>query len=158
MANYNRRQIRLLISFVLGAPAYLIFSLIRNYPINGITWYAFVEYGLTATLAFFAIFELQQVKSTYLNHIVPWSTDAGKRLVIELASSFVITVAVVIGCYAALYMLVWDMGLFAPSIFLYVSLVYFVSICFLAFVNAAPIIQGWKSSILKAEFTPAEFM
>ena len=43
------------------------------------------------------------------------------------------------------------MPLYFPSVALYVSLVFFVSLTFMAFVNVSPIILGWKKSHLLAE-------
>ena len=91
MSNYNRRSIRLLISLLMGMPAYAIFALIRNFPFSSITLYAFVEYGLTASVAFFLVFEIQELKSRYLNKVISWENNVIRRLIIELTSSFLIT-------------------------------------------------------------------
>lgn len=151
MTNYNRRINRFLISLTMGTPSYAIFALIRGFPFADITWYAFLEYGLTATVALFLIFEIQNTKSNYLNKTITWEHRSWKRLWIELSSSFLITTLIVISCYAFLYIIIWDRPLWPPSVFLYMFLNYFVSLCFMVFVNAAPLIASWRSSILKAE-------
>lgn len=151
MHNYNNRKNRLLISFILGTPSYAVFALIRNFPFSNITYYAFLEYGLTASVAFFVIFELQQLQSKYLNVRVPWESQTRFRLAIELVSNLLITSVVTFLAYAFLYSVIWEMKLFLPSIFLYISLVYFVSLSFIAFVNVAPLIANWKASLVKAE-------
>ncbi len=151
LRNYNNVVTRILISLVLGLPSYAVFALIRNFPFSQITTYAYVEYSLTATVAFFLIFEVQNLKSKKLNKYYNWETHPWKRLSIELVSSLMITILVVTACYSFLYLVIWDMSIFPPSIYLYVSLVFFVSLCFMAFVNAAPIITSWKSSLTKAE-------
>lgn len=125
--------------------------MIRNFPFSQITFYAYLHYSLTATIAFFLIFELQNVKSSYLNKSASWEKAPWIRLMYELISSFFITTIVVVSCYSFLYLVLWEMPFFTPSVYLYICLVFFVSLCFSAFVNASPIIANWKNSILKAE-------
>lgn len=151
MGHYNRRITRLAISMTMGLPSYWIFALIRNFPFSQITIYAFFNYGLTASVGFFLIFEAQQIKSNYLNKRLPWEKKALRRVSVELISSLIITAIVVTSCYAFLYLVIWEMPFFLPSVYLYLSLVYFISLCFVAFINAAPIMNGWKSSIIRAE-------
>ncbi len=151
MRSYNRRSIRLAISLTLGLPSYAVFALIRNFPFEQITVYAFLNYGVIAFIAFFIIFEIQEVKSTFLNRMMPWEDRSITRVFTELISSFLVTSVVVTGSYSFLYLVIWKMPVFLPSIFLYVCLVYFISLTFTAFVNAAPVISGWKRSILKTQ-------
>ncbi|MCP4456602.1 MAG: hypothetical protein GY816_01030 [Cytophagales bacterium] len=151
MINYNQRINRFLISMVMGTPSYAIYALIRGFPLSDITLYAFTEYGLTAIIALFLIFEVQNAKANFLNKRMAWESRPWRRLWTELSSSFLITTAIVIACYAFLYLVIWDNPLWFPTIFLYTSLVYFVSLCFMVFVNASPLITSWKSSILKTE-------
>jgi LytS/YehU family sensor histidine kinase len=132
-------------------PAYGVFALIRNFPFDQITLYAFLEYGLTASLSFTAIFEIQLYKSKWLNKILRWETKTLQRVFVELTSSLLITTFVVITAYATLYMIVWKSSLFLPSIYMYVIMVYFISLCFMAFVNAVPLIHEWKKTIIKSE-------
>ncbi len=151
MRNYNRRNIRLVISLILGLPSYAVFALIRGFPFEEITVYAFLNYGATAFIAFFLIFEIQHVKSTFLNRIIPWEDRSITRILVELGSSFFVTGVIVTGAYVFLYLVIWEMPLYAASIFLYICLVFFISLTFMAFVNAAPVISGWKKSILKTQ-------
>lgn len=156
MQNYNSRKTRLLVSLILGMPSYVVLALIRNFPFSDITYYAFLEYGITASIAFFVVFELQQLKSNYLNLRLPWEFKTTVRFVVEIASNLLITLLVVFLGYAFLYSVIWDMKLFLPSVFLYISLVFFVSLSFMAFVNLAPLIANWRASLVKAEILEKE--
>ena len=151
MKSLNRRSTRLLISGILGIPSYAVFALIRNFPFSQITLYAYVEYSLTAVFSFFLIFELQHWKSKWLNQYIPWNRRLDLRFFIELISSLLITAVVVFTSYSFLYKVIWEMDIFLPSLYFYVSLVFFISLCFVAFVNAVPLIEEWKKTILKTE-------
>ncbi len=150
MKDFNSRRNRILISLLLALPSYPLLHLIRNLPFSRITSYAFVEYSLMAFVAFFVIFEFQNLSSRRISRHLSWH-QFGKRLAFELLVSLVVTTIVVTAAYSALYILVWKMGIFIPSIILYVTIVFFISICFMVIVNAAPVISQWKTSIVKAE-------
>lgn len=151
MVSVNTRKVRLITSLILGIPSYSVFALIRDFPFSQITLYAHVEYGLAATFAFFSIFEVQTFKSKFLNRNFDWKEKWRIRAVIEVLSSLLITAIIVYFTYSFLYLVVWDMDIYMPSVYLYVSLVFFVSLCFAAFVNAVPIIEEWEKSLIKAE-------
>lgn len=144
------RKHRTLISLVLGMPSYVILSLIRNYPFEQMTLYAFLQYGTTASVAFFVLFELQQWKSQWLNTRAGWNTGSG-RLWLEVGSSLILTAVVVFAAYTFLYRVIWGMDIFMPSYYLYVILVFFISLSFMALVNAGPLINEWRRSVVKAE-------
>lgn len=151
MTSINNRRNRLIISTILGLPAYGVFALIRNFPFSQITLYAYTEYSLTAISAFFLLFEAQNINSKLLNRFITWQRDVTKRFVLEALISFLITVCIVYIFYSGLYKLVWDMDIFLPSLYLYISLVFFISMAFMAFVNIVPLIDEWKQSIIYAE-------
>ena len=142
---------RLLISFLLGAPSYLFFNLIRNYPLESITDYAYLQYSGMVTLAFILLFEGHHFKSSKLERSFPWKNNFRKRLLIEILVSLLYPIPIVVGFYSLLYLVIWNMGIFVPSIILYVGLVIFISFIFMVFVNINYIIEDWRSSIIKSE-------
>lgn len=156
MKSINSRLNRILISSILGVPSYAVFALIRNFPFSKITLYAYVEYSLSATISFLLIFELQNLKSKWLNELVSWHKNWRLRLFIEFLSSLLITASIVYLGYSFLYKVIWESDIFIPSLYFYISLVFFISLCFMAFVNAVPLIEEWKKSILKTEVLEKE--
>ncbi len=149
--HFNRRLVRLIISLVLGLPSYPIYALMRGFPFEQITGYAFTQYGITAALAFFGLFELQQLKAIKLDKILSWEGHLTKRLLIEIGTSLLITVAVVYTAYSTLYVIIWDMPVVLPSVILYVCLVFFISLCFMVFVNASKLFDQWRQSLVRIE-------
>ena len=156
MKSINNRLNRLLISVVLGIPSYAIFALIRNFPFERITLYAYLQYSFSAAISFFVIFELQHWKSKWLNSRIEWGTKLRFRIFWELWTSLLITIGVVFLTYSFLYKVIWKADIFFPSVYFYVSLVFFISLSFMAFVNAVPLIEEWKRSILLAEMLEKE--
>lgn len=156
MKSINNRLNRLLISVVLGSPSYAIFALIRNFPFEQITLYGYLQYSSTVVVSFFIIFELQHWKSKWLNSRIDWGTKLRLRFFLELITSMLITVLVVYFAYTFLYKVIWEADIFMPSLYLYFSLVFFISLSFMAFVNAVPLIEEWKRSILLAEMLEKE--
>ena len=151
MKALNSRLNRIIISLSLGIPSYAIFALIRNFPFENISLYSYLEYSGMAAISFFVIFEAQNVKSDFLNRFIPWKSKWVSRLTVELVSSLIITSIIVFSSYSFLYKVVWQMDIFMPSIYLYITLVFFISLSFAAIVNASLLINEWKQSIIKAE-------
>ena len=147
----NTFLIRLLISFLLGAPSYLFFAIIRSFPLSSITTYAYLEYSGFVTLAFLMLFEGHHLKSKWLEKSVPWKVNFRKRLIIESVVAFIYPIPIVISCYATLYVVIWKMSLYPPSIVLYCGFVTMISFIFMGFVNANYIVDDWRKSILKSE-------
>ncbi|MFY0687854.1 MAG: histidine kinase [Cyclobacteriaceae bacterium] len=147
----DSRAVRLLVAIALGAPSYAVFALIRDFPFSQMTPYSYRDYSLTATISLFILFEAQFYKSRLLNNRWDWKEAPVTRLSIELLSSLVLTVVIVTIGYSFLYLKIWDMAIYQPSLYLYISLCYFISLCFMGYVNIIPIMNEWKNSLMKAE-------
>ena len=140
-----------MISFLLGAPSYLYFNLVRNLPLSGITDYAYTQYSGMVTLAFILLIEGHQLKSKWLENSRAWKVNFRRRLFLELTIAVIYPIPIVVGSYSFLYLVIWKTTLFLPSIIMYCGYVIFISLFFMVFVNINYIIEDWRNSILKNE-------
>ncbi len=147
----NRRLIRAIIAITIALPSYGFLLLIRNRSLEGVHFYAYAQYVLAVFLGLFLLFEIHQLKSAFLERVISWKTQFRKRFWLELGISLLLVPPLVTGTYAGLYILVWKMPLYGPSIILYNALGFFISLLFMGFVNADYILGNWKASLLKAE-------
>lgn len=147
----NTVLVRFLISFLLGAPSYLFYTIIRNFPLSSITTYAYLEYSGFVTVAFFLLFQGHHAKSKRLEKSIAWKDDFNKRLFIESLIAFFYPIPIVIGFYSFLYIVIWKMSLFPPSIVLYCGFLVFISFIFMGFVNVNYIVEDWRRSLVKTE-------
>ncbi len=147
----NTFWVRLLIAFVLGAPSYLFFIIIRNFPFDQVTTYAYIEYSSLVFLAFLSLFEIHNWKSKWLEKKRAWKQNFKRRLLVEILISVLLPIPIVLIFYSFLYLVLWDMGLYSPSIVMYCAYVTLFSLIFMIFVNANYIIEDWRKSIIKGE-------
>lgn len=147
----NNSFVRALIAFLLALPSYAFLLLIRNRSFEGVHLYAYVQYSTTVFLGLFLLFELHHWKSTSLERRLSWRKHFNRRLWVELFLSILFVPPIVTGAYAGLYLLVWQMPLYPPSLILYHTLGFFISLLFMGFVNTDYILSNWKASLVKAE-------
>jgi len=147
----NKRWIRALIAFLLALPSYAFLLLIRNRSFQEVYFYAYAQYVMAVFIGLFLLFEVHHIKSTRLERKISWKNKFSKRLWLEFLLALVMAPPFVTGAYAGLYLLIWKMPLYTPSIILYNALGFFISLLFMGFVNAGYILNNWKSSALKAE-------
>ncbi len=147
----NTFWIRFTICFFLGAPSYLFFAIIRDFDISTITDYAYVQYSGFVTMAFILLFEGHNYKSRRLEKSMAWRDNFRKRLLTEFGIALIYPIPIVLGFYSFLYLIIWKMGLYLPSIVMYCAFVIFISVIFMGFVNINYIIEDWRGSLLKNE-------
>lgn len=152
----NTLLVRFLISLMLGAPSYLFFATIRNFPLSSITTYAYVQYSGLVTAAFFLLFQGHYLKSMRLEKSIAWKENFNKRLIIESLIAFFYPIPIVICFYSFLYLVLWKMPLYVPSIVLYCGFLVFISFLFMGFVNVNSIIEDWRKSLIKTEILEKE--
>jgi len=149
--SFNRFPVRLLIAAGLALPSYAFLLSIRNRPLGEIHFYAYAQYVLAVFLGLVVLFEIHHWKSRSLERLMPWNDRFNRRLWTEVLLAFFLSPPVTTGAYAALYLFVWRMPLYRPSIILYNVLGFFISLLFMAFVNIEYILSNWKQSMLRAE-------
>jgi LytS/YehU family sensor histidine kinase len=110
-----------------------------------------VQYGTAVFIAFILLFELHQFKSGILEKYIKWETQFYLRLTIEGMITTFITFVVCSSAYYSLYNFVWDMSIYFPSLVLYNTLGFFISLLFMVFVNVSFLLDNWKKAALKAE-------
>ena len=142
---------RFVISVLLALPADFFLFSIRNLGLENMTLYGYVEYTLFVVLCFFLLFEGHQLKSILLERKISWKERFKLRLISELIFILLYTPIITTGCYYILYVHVWDLQLWVPSIILYAGLGFFISTIFMGFVNASFVINYWKQSLVRSE-------
>lgn len=147
----SKVAVRALVAFIIALPSYAFLLLIRNRSFEEVYFYAYAQYVLAVFLGLFLLFEVHQLKSRFLESKMSWKDQFRRRLLLEFLLSVLLVPPIVTGAYAGLYLLVWKMPLYLPSIILYNAIVFFISLLFMAFVNAGYILDNWKASLLKAE-------
>lgn len=156
--SFNTFKYRALISLAIALPSYLILSMIQGFNIFDANFYALYEYCGAVFLTMLALFELHNFKSIALEKNFPWDKKQGVRIGLEVLFTIIVTPVVVSLAYKLFYNLVWDMDIYFPSLVFYNSLAFFISLFFLAYVNAGYILSNWKSAVYKANALEKENM
>lgn len=155
---FNVFKYRVIISLVIALPSYIILSLIQDFNIFESEFYALSEYSGAVFLTMLILFELHNFKSIALEKKYPWDKKQKTRIGLEILFTLIVTPIVVSLAYKLFYNLVWGMNTYFPSMVFYNSLALFISLFFLAYVNAGYIISNWKSAVYKANALEKESM
>ncbi len=153
---FNRLKIRLLISFCLAAPSYLLLWGIRGYDFKDFTFYGHAEYSTAVFIILVLLFEGHNQKSKYLEKKFSWKDSLVSRFWLESIFTVLFTPLVVTPVMVLLYSTIWDMSVWFPGMLEYNLFALPFSFLILVFVNAEGIIAEWKRSILKNEMLEKE--
>jgi len=148
---FNRFYTRLLLSALMASPSYALLFIIRGFDFAGMTAYAYITYAGVVFLILVCLFEIHNLKSRWIERMIPWKTDSVLRLITELFSIILITVPIVTGGMLILYDGLWEMDIWGAPLMMYTIFSLPISILIAVFVNADTLIQDWKQSILRTE-------
>lgn len=156
MKSYNSFKIRILLAGLISLPAYTVLILIQNSNIFEVALYAYAEYTLAVFVSLVILLEFQNWKSNLLEEKLSWKDSFTKRLISELTITFIITPVLITASYYSFYNFYWDMSIYFPSAIFYNSIGIFISLFFLAFVNAGYFLTNWKNASIRAEVLEKE--
>ncbi|MBO6525272.1 MAG: sensor histidine kinase [Balneolaceae bacterium] len=153
---FNTLKTRLVVSFCLAAPSYLLLWTIRGYDFKDLTLYGHLEYSTAVFIILVILFEGHHQKSMLLEKMISWKEKMIFRFWLESLFTILFTPLVVTPVMVLLYITIWDMSVWFPGMIEYNLFALPFSFLIVVFVNIEGIIEDWKKSLLENEMLEKE--